>query len=129
MQKLDQISDRHAVFFFSRRRRHTRSDRDWSSDVCSSDLGPLIKLEHLRRSFEIRKRSFFGGGPELRATAVDDVGFTIERGECLGLVGESGCGKTTLSKMLLGALTPDSGKVTYYDAGKPVDVLALKEPD
>jgi peptide/nickel transport system ATP-binding protein len=91
--------------------------------------GPLIKLEHLRRSFEIRKRSFFGGGPELRATAVDDVGFTIERGECLGLVGESGCGKTTLSKMLLGALTPDSGKVTYYDAGKPVDVLALKEPD
>ena len=91
--------------------------------------GPLIKLEHLRRTFEIRKRSFFGGGDAARATAVDDVGFTIERGECLGLVGESGCGKTTLSKMLLGALTPDSGKVTYYDAGKPVDVLELKEPE
>jgi len=89
--------------------------------------GPLIKLEHLKRSFEIRKRGFFGGD-SLRAVAVDDVSLTIERGECLGLVGESGCGKTTLSKMLLGALTPDSGKVTYYESGKPVDVLELKEP-
>ncbi|HTZ76316.1 MAG TPA: ABC transporter ATP-binding protein [Stellaceae bacterium] len=89
--------------------------------------GPLIKMEHLKRSFEIRKRSFFGGD-SLRAVAVDDVSLTIERGECLGLVGESGCGKTTLSKMLLGALTPDSGKVTYYESGKPVDVLELKEP-
>ncbi|HUN48583.1 MAG TPA: ABC transporter ATP-binding protein, partial [Stellaceae bacterium] len=89
--------------------------------------GPLIKLEHLKRSFEIRKRGFFGGD-SLRAVAVDDVSLTIERGECLGLVGESGCGKTTLSKMLLGALTPDSGKVTYFDSGKPVDVFELKEP-
>ena len=49
--------------------------------------------------------------------AVDDVSFEIARGECLGLVGESGCGKTTLSKILMRALTPDSGGVRFNDRG------------
>src|SRR3546814_10342075 len=87
---------------------------DWSSDVCSSDLETLLKVEHVSKSFAIRQSGIFGsedGG----LLAVDDVSFSVGRGECLGLVGESGCGKTTLSKMILRALQPDSGSIAFTD--------------
>jgi peptide/nickel transport system ATP-binding protein len=57
--------------------------------------------------------------------AVDDVSFEVGVGECLGLVGESGCGKTTTAKMLLRSVTPDAGSIRFKDQ----DVLALKGPE
>jgi peptide/nickel transport system ATP-binding protein len=85
---------------------------------------PMLKVENLTKSFGIRKSGIFGGAAET-VRAVDNVSFEIGRGECLGLVGESGCGKTTLSKMLMRAMSADSGAVTYNDRGNLVDVLAL----
>ena len=87
---------------------------------------PLLRVENLTKRFKTRKRKLLGGSPGGEVLAVDDVSFQIRQGECLGLVGESGCGKTTTSKMIMRALRPDSGKLIFNDDGQDVDVLALK---
>ena len=91
----------------------------------STSPEPILKIEHVSKSFKVRT-GLTGSQTVNRVLAVEDVSFDIARGECLGLVGESGCGKTTLSKIIMRALTPDSGAVTYHDGNKPVDVLALE---
>ncbi|HEX3881161.1 MAG TPA: ABC transporter ATP-binding protein [Stellaceae bacterium] len=86
----------------------------------------LLRCTDIRKSFALRGSGIFGGSSASRAVAVDGVSLDIARGECLGLVGESGCGKTTLSKVLLRAETPDSGKITFNNRGSETDVLALQ---
>jgi len=87
--------------------------------------GPLLAVDHVTKYFTNRKAGFIGNR-QSRTLAVDDVSFAIRRGECLGLVGESGCGKTTLSKIVMRALTPDAGEIAFNDHGEIVDVLALE---
>ncbi|MCE2518624.1 MAG: ABC transporter ATP-binding protein [Alphaproteobacteria bacterium] len=88
----------------------------------------LLSVEGLTKTFTTRKSGLLS---RARAphVAVNDVSFEVRRGECLGLVGESGCGKTTTSKLILKALEPDAGTITFVDDGKPRDVVALKDTD
>jgi peptide/nickel transport system ATP-binding protein len=87
--------------------------------------GTLLEVADLRKTFRTRKGSWFGGEAR-EILAVDDVSFAIERGESFGLVGESGCGKTTVSKVIMRAIRPDEGAVTFQAAGGAIDVLALE---
>ena len=66
----------------------------------------LLQAEGLVRRYEMR-RGMFGRSVEVRA--VDGVSLSIERGRTLGLVGESGCGKSTTGRLVLGMERPDGG--------------------
>ncbi len=73
---------------------------------------PILRTEALTKSFAVRKGTF--GQHRFRLTAVEDVNLSIDRGETIGLVGESGCGKTTLGLTIMQLHPPTSGRV---DAG------------
>ncbi len=87
--------------------------------------GPVLDVRNLEKSFVTRASGFFGSGEESRVKAVDDVSFQIARGECFGLVGESGCGKTTVSKLIMRALSADAGSVAFNTSSGRMDVLGL----
>ena len=99
---------------------------------------PVLKVRHLSKTFKIRKadtlfEQLTGGGTTRTVRAVNDVSFDVMRGECLGLVGESGCGKTTLSKILMRGISADpnadgssGGRVVFDDWGRKTDVLSLE---
>ena len=70
----------------------------------------LLEVEHLRQYFPVSGNSFF---KKQYVKAVDDVSFFINKGETLGLVGESGCGKTTTGRSILQLYEPTSGKIVY----------------
>ena len=82
----------------------------------------LVKVEHLKEYFNI-KTGMFKSQP---LKAVDDVSFEIKKGETLGLVGESGCGKTTVGRTILRLYEPTDGKI-YYDGVEIKSKASLKE--
>jgi peptide/nickel transport system ATP-binding protein len=84
----------------------------------------LLSVEGVSKTFMTRKQDWQLSGESTALKVVDNVSFDIRRGECLGLVGESGCGKTTLSKIIMHAVSPDTGSVIFNDGEGPVDILA-----
>jgi peptide/nickel transport system ATP-binding protein len=85
----------------------------------------LLSVRNLRKTYVSKSGGIFAKKETAFLRAVDDVSFDIRRGECLGLVGESGCGKTTVSKILMRAFRPDSGSVTFNDGHGEIDVISV----
>jgi peptide/nickel transport system ATP-binding protein len=83
--------------------------------------GPLLKVTNLKTHFPVNKGIF--GKAEQIVKAVDDVSFEVYPGETIGLVGESGCGKTTLGRSLLRLEEPLSGEI-YFDGLSVMDMKA-----
>ncbi|MBQ1483976.1 MAG: ATP-binding cassette domain-containing protein, partial [Eubacterium sp.] len=75
----------------------------------SENNTPLIEVKHLKEYFDINV-GWFRTKP---LKAVDDVSFFINKGETLGLVGESGCGKTTVGRTILNLYKPTGGEIYY----------------
>ncbi|OIK10088.1 dipeptide ABC transporter ATP-binding protein [Bacillus sp. MUM 13] len=84
---------------------------------------PLVKVENLKKHFPIKGGLLGKNVGEVKA--VDGVSFFIKKGETLGLVGESGCGKSTTGRMLLRLLEPSEGKI--YFEGRDITTLSQGE--
>jgi peptide/nickel transport system ATP-binding protein len=86
--------------------------------------GPILKAENLFKTFTLRSGWFSGHTRTIRA--LNGVSIELARGKTLGLVGESGCGKTTVSKIIMRGLQPDSGRVTFDAGAGPRDVFKIE---
>jgi oligopeptide/dipeptide ABC transporter ATP-binding protein len=87
----------------------------------------LMTVEHLKKYFPVMGGVLRKKVADVRA--VDDVSFQIYAGECFGIVGESGCGKTTLGKTLIRLLNPNAGHIFYKIPQEVADAIKALEKD
>jgi peptide/nickel transport system ATP-binding protein len=91
-------------------------------------MTPVLDVRNLRKHYPIQRGLLGRVAGHVRA--VDDVSFTIDRGETLSLVGESGCGKTTTSRCILRAVTPTAGEIRFRTgSGAEIDVAKLRRKE
>ncbi|HSY61430.1 MAG TPA: ABC transporter ATP-binding protein [Cytophaga sp.] len=97
------------------------SDEDLADrNAALEKLEPILKIKNLKTWFPVKKGFFNKTVDHIKA--VDDVSFNVYPGETIGLVGESGCGKTTLGRSILRLIDPSSGSIEF----EGIDILALK---
>jgi len=97
-------------------------DTEWASSATGASV-PVLAVRDLKKHFPVRKGllRMVGG----YVYAVDGVSFSIERGQTLGLVGESGCGKSTVARAVIRLIEPTSGEVRILGR----DILTLSKED
>ena len=101
----------------------------FTNESIAEQTQPILKINQLVKSFTTKKGGLFGLGATIENIAVDDVSFEIRPGESLGLVGESGCGKTTLSKIITRAMRADSGEVLFTRGSEITDITQADAHD
>src|SRR5438128_9471623 len=84
-----------------------------------AEAEPLLSVRNLKKYFPIRRGVLSRVAAHVKA--VDDISFDIDKGETFGLVGESGCGKTTAGRAILRLLEPDAGTIRFDG----IDLLSL----
>ena len=87
---------------------------------------PILTVRNLCKYFPIQGKGFFSSVVGL-LKAVDNVSLELAAGETFGLVGESGCGKTTMARTILRALAPTKGEILFRANGRIVNLVSLKE--
>ena len=93
------------------------------SNTPSTKKEYILEVKNLKKYFPLDKNMF--GKPSRYLKAVDDVSFSVEKGKTIGVVGESGCGKTTLGRTILRLYNADGGKIIFY--GNDITNLKSKE--
>ena len=88
----------------------------------ANEMPPALECRNVGRTFMIKGGLFAAKQP---LKAVQGINLKINRGDVLAIVGESGCGKTTLAKMLLGLLPPTTGEILLD--GEPINAISIKE--
>ncbi|WP_022704515.1 ABC transporter ATP-binding protein [Pseudorhodobacter ferrugineus] len=107
-------------------RHHSRcvkfAEIDWDAPLAAvktfekTPVGDVVlKMEDLRKYYEVSGGSLFGGGAQKVVKANETLSFEAREGETLAIVGESGCGKSTFAKVLMGLETATSGKIFLYN--------------
>ena len=120
VQLLDALPQRHVAAQVEARR------EERAEEAADGPTAPILDVRDLTVEFQARTGRKFGAKRTSTFRALDRVGFTIDQGRTLGVVGESGCGKTTLGRTLLRAYTPQEGSVLYrQDARSEVDLARL----
>jgi peptide/nickel transport system ATP-binding protein len=93
-------------------------DAGWNSDkvVAPSEIGEIVlRMDNVRKYYEVAASGLFSGGDTKVVKANETLSFDARAGETLAIVGESGCGKSTFAKVLMGLETATSGKIMLFD--------------